>query len=99
MTTPMRATIIPSDTFCSVDGVGYSGVNMTSVLPEIHAMQWYSSYGDEEVVDPVTGKMLLNRQIDNLDSYQDVLASYWEIRTADEATQQEAADEQTIIEV
>jgi len=23
MTAPMRATIIPADTFCSVDGVGY----------------------------------------------------------------------------
>lgn len=99
MTTPMRATIIPSDTFCSVDGVGYSGVNMTSVLPEIHAVQWYSSHGEEEVIDTLTGKMVANREIENLDSYQAVLASYWELRIADESEQQEIADEQTIVEV
>lgn len=98
MTTPMRATIVPSDTFCSVDGVGFSGVNMTSVAPGVHAVQWYSSHGEEEIVDTLTGKMLGNRQIANLNSYQDVLSSYWEIRNAYDEAQQQALEEQTIIE-
>lgn len=99
MTTPIRATIIPYDTFCSVDGVGYAGVNVTSTLPEVHAMQWYSSYGEEEVMDTLTGKIISNRKIANLDSYQDVFSSYWAIRTAHEAVQQNLIDEQKITEV
>ena len=31
MSMPMRATIIPSDEFCSVDGVGFVGVEMKNV--------------------------------------------------------------------
>lgn len=99
MTVPMRATIIPADAFCSVDGVGYSGVNMTSVSPSIHAVQWYASHGEEELIDPLNGRMLGNRQIASLRDYQAVLNSYWEIRAADEAAQQQAAEEQNVVEV
>jgi hypothetical protein len=99
MTNPMRATIIPADTFCSVDGVGFVGVDMTSVGPAIHAVQWYGAYGEVEVQDPVTGKMVGNNEIISLDEYQAVMDSYWAIRNAEEAAQQAAIDEQTIIEV
>ena len=63
MTTPMRAIIIPSDTFCAVDGVGFNGVTMVSVAPEIHAVQWYGTNGEIEIQDIVTGKMISNIQI------------------------------------
>jgi hypothetical protein len=99
MTTPMRVTIIPSDYFCSVDGVGFSGVNVTSVPPEVHAVQWHSTHGEEEIIDPATERMLGNRHIANLNSYQDVLNSYWEIRAAYDQEQQEAQEEQVIVEV
>ena len=99
MTNPMRATIIPADTFCSVDGVGFNGVDMTSVGPEIHAVQWYGTHGEVEIQDPVSGKMVSNEPIPNLDAYQLVLDSYWQIRAEDEAQQAEAVTEQTVIEV
>lgn len=99
MTAPMRATIIPSDSFCSVDGVGFGGVDMASVSPEVHAVQWYGTHGEVEVQSPTSGKMLRNDEIASLDDFAVVLNSYWSIRNAFEAEQQEIAEEQTIIEV
>lgn len=99
MTTPMRAIIIPSDTFCSVDGVGFNGVTMVSVAPEIHAVQWYGTNGEIEIQDIITGKMISNIQITSLDAFQAVFDSYWVIRAAAEHEQQVLIDEQTITEV
>lgn len=99
MTVSMRATIIPSDQFCSVDGVGFNGVDMTSVAPEVHAVQWYGTHGEVEIQNPVTGKMVSNDEITNLDAFQSVLDSYWAIRTAYEAEEAQAQAEQQIIEV
>lgn len=99
MTTPMRATIIPSDGFCSVDGVGFNGVDMTHVAPEVHAVQWYGTFGEVEVQDPLTGKMVGNEEIHNLNEYQAALESYWTIRSSIEAVKQKEIEENTVIEV
>ncbi len=99
MTAPMRATIIPSDQFCSVDGVGFNGVDMTSVAPEVHAVQWYGSHGEVEIQDTVTGRMVSNDEITSLDAFDAVFDSYWAIRNEVEAEQAEAEAEQQIIEV
>jgi hypothetical protein len=99
MSEQMRVTIIPSDTFCSVDGVGFVGVDMTSVPATLHAVQWYGTWGEQEFADPVTGRIILNEEIQNLDAYQAVMDSYWAIRNAEEAAQQEATEEETIVEV
>jgi hypothetical protein len=95
----MRATIIPSDQFCSVDGVGFNGVDMTSVAPEVHAVQWYGSHGEVEIQDTVTGRMVSNDEITSLDAFDAVFDSYWAIRNEVEAEQAEAEAEQQIIEV
>lgn len=99
MTTPMRATIIPADGFCALEGVGFNGVDMTSVAPEVHAVQWYGTFGEVEVQDPLTGKMVGNEEIDSLNEYQAVLESYWAIRSSSEAVEQEEIEENTVIEV
>jgi hypothetical protein len=95
MTTPTRVTIIPQDTFCAVDGVGYTGIAMTSVAPNVHAMQWYATHGEVEIKDPATGKILYNNKITHLDDYLTVLDAYWEIRQAAEAFEaaQQLADQ------
>lgn len=99
MTLPMRAIIIPSDTFCSVNGVGFIGVDMTNVAADVHAVQWFGTWGDQEVLDLKTGRIDRNEKIQNLDAYQSVLNSYWTIRAAHDAAEREAIDEKTIIEV
>ena len=88
MTNPMRASVIPSDSFCSVDGVGFHDVDMSSLLPTtLHAMQWYETWGEEEYMDPATRQMQPNVRITSLDGYQAVFDSYWQIRNAAEAAQ------------
>lgn len=99
MTVPMRATIIPSDQFCSVDGVGFNGVDMTSVAPEVHAVQWYGTNGEVEIQNPVTGKMVSNDEITSLADFQAVLDAYWAVRNAYELSESEAQAEQQVIEV
>ena len=70
-----RITIIVSDTFCSVDGVGYNGVDMSSVSPEVHAVQWFDSEGWIEFNTTLSGKPE-NQTITSLDAFQQVLASW-----------------------
>ena len=95
----MRVTIIPIDTFCAVDGIGFGGVDMTSVPTDVHAMQWFGTWGEQEILDLKTGRIDRNEKIDNLDAYQAVLNSYWSIRNRHDAAVKEAINEQTIIEV
>lgn len=99
MTTPMRVTIIPADHFCSVDGVGFTGVDVSSLDSSIHAVQWYSTKGEVEAVDPISGKMINNNSISNLEEFKSVLDSYWSIRESQDAAEQEEIDEKTILEV
>ena len=95
----MRVTIIPIDTFCAVDGIGFGGVDMTSVPTDVHAVQWFGTWGEQEILDLKTGRIDRNEKIYNLDAYQAVLNSYWSIRNRHEAAVKEAINEQTIIEV
>ena len=99
MTTPIRLTIIPDDRYCAVDGIGYSGIDMTSLAAEIHALQWYGERGEEEIKDLSTGRIVDNKEITSLNNYQSVLDSYWSIRHAAEAltAKQQLADD--ILEV
>lgn len=99
MTTPIRLTIIPDDFYCAVDGIGYSGIDMTSLAAEIHALQWYGERGEEEIKDLSTGGIVNNKEITSLNNYQSVLDSYWSIRHAAETmvVEQQLADE--ILEV
>jgi hypothetical protein len=99
MTNPMRATIIPADTFCSVDGVGYNGVDMTSVGPEVHAVQWYGTWGEEEYIDLETRRMETNVRITSLDAYAAVFTAFQQIVEAEHRAEEEASVERTITEV
>ena len=95
----MRITIIPIDTFCAVDGIGFVGIDMTSVPKDVHAVQWFGTWGEQEILDLKTGRIDRNENIDNLDAYQAVLNSYWLIRNQNDVAAKEAINEQTIIEV
>ncbi len=99
MTTPNRLTLIPDDRYCAVDGIGYFGIDMSSISTEIHAVQWNGFRGEEEIRDLSTGKIVQNKEISDLNDYQAVLNSYWSIRHAAEASivEQQLADE--ILEV
>ena len=75
----MKVTIIPSDTYCAVDGVGYEGVDMSTVSPTVHAVQFNAGSGWIEFVTLENGTQPQNQPIDNLDQFEAVLASWAEI--------------------
>ncbi len=99
MTTPTRMTIIPVDGFCSVEGVGYTDIDMATVAADIHAVQWYGIHGEVEIKDPVAEKLVRNEFITDLSAYQSVLASYWATRNAVEESQAAAMANDQIVEV
>ena len=72
----MRVTIIPIDGFVSIDGFGFSGLDLSSIDSSIHAVQWYENYGEIEIKDPVTNRMIENVEITSLDQFQFVIDAW-----------------------
>lgn len=75
----MKVTIIPSDSWVSVDEVGYTGVDVSTMSPQIHAVQFNGADGWIEFVTLETGYKPENEPITNLDQFQAVLDSWAQI--------------------
>jgi hypothetical protein len=75
----MRITIIPSDGFISVDGEGFSGLDLSFIDKNIHAIQWYNTEGEVEMKDN-TGRIITNQKITSLSTYQKALEKWQEIK-------------------
>lgn len=73
----MRITIIVADSFCSIDGVGYFGLDMSSLPANVHAMQWYDVEGWIEFDIAADGIKPPNQHITDLTEFQGVIAA-WE---------------------
>ena len=86
----MRVTIIPTDGFVSVDGEGYSGLDLTFMDSDIHALQWYETEGELEIQD-ARGRVIENRPIDSLEPYQPALDAWQAAKDAAEAEAAAAA--------
>lgn len=71
-----RIVIVVADKFCSVDGVGYNGVDMSSVSLDVHAVQWFGTNGWIEL-KPVDFMQPPNEAITDMDRFAEVIAS-WE---------------------
>jgi len=80
----MRVTIVPADQYVSVDGIGFSNLDLSLMAPDIHAIQWYETYGEVEIKDPTTGRMLRNDVIDSLGPYQLTLDAWQAAKTEGE---------------
>lgn len=72
----MRLTIIPADSTVYIDGVSYSGLNMTAVPNDVHALQWF---GNEGWIEFNNGAV--NEPITVLPTWADICIQEWE--TAD----------------
>ena len=73
----MRVTIITEGAFVSINGEGYYGVDVSSISPDIHAVQWYETVGDVERKDG-RGRIVSNEEIADLTPYQSVLDA-WQV--------------------
>jgi hypothetical protein len=80
----MRVTIIPADALVSVDGKGYSELDLSFMASDIHALQWYETDGELEIKD-ARGRVVENRPIDSLEPYQPALDAWQVAKDAAEA--------------
>jgi hypothetical protein len=64
----MRVTIVPEDYIVYVDGVPKTPIDL-SFMSDVHAVQWYDTWGDVERVDPIT-RIPSNERIEELGRYQ-----------------------------
>lgn len=72
----MRLTIIKSDGFVSIDGKGYSEIDLSSLPDDVHAVQWYDDEGEVEIKDN-KGRIVENKPITSIDDYLFVIP-LWE---------------------
>ena len=73
-----KMTVIVPDNFVSINGVGYSGVDCSTAPSDVRVMQWYATFGEEELEYTPPDPVPPVRQIQNLDSYQTIIAN-WEV--------------------
>lgn len=90
----MKVTILPDDKSVSIDGEGYSNLDLSFIDADIHAVQWYETYGEIERKDPVTKKMTGNEEITSLDQFQQAI-TVWQVEKDRVATEMVAASELT----
>lgn len=97
----MKATIIPSDGFVSIGGRGFHGIDMATIDPQIHAVQWDGQAGEMELVPDGNGRGS-NIIISNLDLFLNVIDQWNALANAEDAPptlQQLAADAVTALSV
>ena len=87
----MKLTIIRSDGAVYKDGVSYSGLDLSSVPTDVHALQWYGTEGEVEFNGRPKPQ---NEPITVLPDWANVCLTKWdEAKAAEEAARiaQEAA--------
>lgn len=70
-----RVIILPADGFVSIDGRGFTGLDLSALDPDIHAVQWYGSDGELELVS-VPGSPGANIAISDLAFAQPALDAW-----------------------
>ena len=83
--------ILADDKRVIVGEEGYDGLNLSFLDPTIHAVQWYDTHGEVEHKNPATGKMTANREIQNIDEFQQAITVWQAAKDAAEAARLEAA--------
>ncbi len=73
----MNVVIIPSDGFVSVNGRSFSGLDLSWIAPEVHAVNWIDVAGEVQIVDPITHMAVRNEEITDLATFQMAL-DQWE---------------------
>jgi len=69
----MRVIILLDDNSVSVDNERYGGLDLSFMDADIHAVQWYDTYGEIERKDPVTKRMTSNEEITSFAQFQQAI--------------------------
>ena len=90
----MRLIIIPSDGFVSVDDICFCNINI-SLPEEYHAIQWYDTEGEIEIVGS-NGKHMENIKITSIDEFLPIIEQWKQAKLDEEnrlIEQQKALEE------
>jgi hypothetical protein len=80
----MRITVITQDRLVSIDGQAFDGINLSALDSNIHAIQWYDTDGEVEIVDN-RGRHIENRIITSFDEYSFLIPLWEEAKAKKEA--------------
>ena len=88
----MRLTIIKSDGTVIVNSHAITGIDLSFLPMNVHAVQWYDTYGEVEIKNEY-GKSVENITITSIDPYQPAI-DLWELAKIqnEQAAIQAAAD-------
>lgn len=83
----MRLTIIPKDGYVSINGKGYSNIDLSFLDNSIHAVQWKNTFGEIERWNPETEQMVANEPITDIEQFQPAI-DLWTQKDAEVKAQQ-----------
>ncbi len=83
----MKLTIIPHTQTVNVNGVSYSGIDLSFIDPTIHAVQWKETEGEIERWNPETEKIVANEPITDIAPFQQAI-DLWNVKDAEYKAQQ-----------
>lgn len=73
----MRLTIVPSDKVVILDGQAKFDLDLSFCPPEVHAVQWYDTFGYVEFKDnPETLEKDPNQRIEELGIYEQAVTAW-----------------------
>ena len=90
----MKLTIIPIDNAVYVDGINYSGLNLstTNIPSNVHALQWKNTVGWIEFLDNDDGTKPQNQSITELPEWANACLVKWnEAKTLEEELARQTA--------
>lgn len=77
-----RISIIPADGIVAVNGMSVSGLDLSFLPDEIHAIQWYGERGEVEFRTDLYGYKKMNEKIDSFKLFEKAVDLFEQIRTA-----------------
>lgn len=86
-----RITVVKSDGLVIVDSEGYNNIDLSFLAADIHAIQWYHTYGEVERKDE-RGRHLPNEEITSFDAYEAPVMAAWQAKKAEVAAARTALE-------
>ena len=77
----MRLTIVPISGTVIKNGISYNNLDLSFMPSNVHAVQWYDTFGEIEVKDVITNKMIANEPITDITIFNDAITLWEEANT------------------
>lgn len=77
----MRLIIVPISGTVSKNGISYNNLDLSFMPSNVHAVQWYDTFGEIEVKDVITNKMIANEPITDITIFNDAITLWEEANT------------------